>query len=133
MSFTSLEDVKIIVKEEGVFSYSFTAYDTIKAGQAVGVKAEGSPYAKVGPTDSDEDTSFVGVAMYDISSGSKGAIAGIGSKIYGRADASGISAGDIVAATSEGKFTKADASGVKAGIALEDTTAADEAFKILLI
>jgi len=131
MSFTSLEDEKIIVKEEGVFSYSFTAYDTIKAGQAVGVKAEGSPYAKVGPTDSSEDISFVGVAMYDTASGSKLAIAGPGSKVYGRGE-SGISAGDPVAASSEGKFTKADASGAKAGIALEDTTAANEIFKVLI-
>jgi predicted RecA/RadA family phage recombinase len=129
MSFESLESEKIIVKEEGVFSYSFTAYDEIKAGQAVGVKGEGSPYALVGPTDDKED--FVGVAIYDVESGQKCAIAATG-KMYGRAAASGISAGDMVEPTTDGKFAKTTTVQDAVGIALEDIDEADKPIKVLI-
>lgn len=128
MSFESLKDDKIIVKEEGVFTYSFTAYDEIKAGQAVGVKESDSPYAKVGPTDDEND--FVGIALYDVESGQKCAIAHTG-KMYGRG-ASGISAGDMVTPSTDGKFVSTVTRSESVGIALSDTTEDDEAIKVLI-
>lgn len=127
--FTSLEDSKIIVKEEGVFSHNFEADEGLSAGEAVYVSGAGDDFAQVKGTTGGTD-SFVGIAMYDVDSGDRVAVAGTGSKVYGRAS-SALDVGSYVKPDSNGKWQSGSAS-IHCGIALTAAGSSNASFKILI-
>jgi len=139
MAFTSLEGTKIIVKEEGTNYMNFIASGTIVAGQAVKIAgaASGSDQAKVQEAGSTPESSFIGVAGFDVTSGNRVIVVVKGNKVWSRASGS-VSAGDIVTACDGGYFKTSTFGGgsgsgniLSHGIALSDASD-DGVLKILL-
>jgi len=129
LAFTSPSDD--IIVQEGVFAYNFIASGTIKAGQVVEV----NDTMKVRADPTANDTSWIGVAAYDVTDDEYLAVYGPGNIV--RCKSSGaINVGTRVAVNSLYGHVGAPQAGVSneacVGIALE-TVATDTQVRVLLL